>query len=189
MERKNKTNRDISSFIPTLRAGQEAGTKGMPEKSGTPTALVRHAAPDCCSLQLISVLQDSSRVPGFPGGAGDTQTAAEHPWLAPCTVKHSIVSFPRILQAFLNGITYPMAGPAQPHPADFWWNKRDRWPGLVSRSQKDQCPTDWGAWDQLHLGMLQPPLLDQRHSQRGWPHSCSSPLPALSSTLCSLCCR
>lgn len=95
MERKNKTNRDISSFIPTLRAGQEAGTKGMPEKSGTPTALVRHAAPDYCSLQLISALQNSSQVPGFPGGAGDTQTAAEHPWLAPSNtaLSHSQESF------------------------------------------------------------------------------------------------
>lgn len=73
-----RTHRDIHSFIPALRAGQEVGTKGMAEQSGIPTALVRQAAPDHCCLQLISALQDSAPAPAFPGGAGDTQTVPEH---------------------------------------------------------------------------------------------------------------
>lgn len=87
MERKHKTFRDINSSIPARRVGQEAGTKGNQE---FPLLHLIIAV-----FQLISALQDSSGVPGFTGGAGDTQTVAEHPWLAlsNTALSHSQESF------------------------------------------------------------------------------------------------
>lgn len=66
-----------------------------------------------CSLQLISTLQDSSAGPGFPGGAGDTQTVAEHRWLAPSNTAlcHSQASF---TNSFLESLIHGRPCPASP---------------------------------------------------------------------------
>lgn len=85
------------------------------------------------------------------------KTVAEHPWLALSTtaLSHSQESFKHSLteslipRQGLPSLTLLIFGGSSPA------NPRDRWPGLVSQSQKDQCPTVWGAWDKLHLGMLQ----------------------------------
>lgn len=65
MEKKNEINRDFNSLILTTRAGQEAGTKEMPDCLACKqleicTALLRQVASGYRSLQLTSALQDSS---------------------------------------------------------------------------------------------------------------------------------